>query len=235
MSEPKIIPTVESCIKPVPNWLSRVGRNHARILNHRDLINRKIDIGRRLGLIESPLFPSAVVQSNHQVLDQLQRGQIAAAVAIQRLYEASRSSTEPFSEKTFYQHLDDIIPAGHIELHPTDVCDHKCVGCYYADKGTDVMPLEYVPKILKTYRPKSVVLVGGGEPTLYRYKNYYFGDLVAEIKRTDPRIQIGLVTKGTHIPPGDWQKDLNWIRVSIDSATPETFYKGKCEIGRAHV
>ncbi len=221
------MPSVQCAFAPQPNYLMNVLRNHARILNHRALIEEKMEIGRSLGLLQNHAFPEAIIKENNNILDQLQRGKLSIGEALQRIHENARHGAEPLSQVKFYELLDRLIPAGHIELHPTDVCDHKCVGCYYYQKGTDVMPFEYIEKILKTYRPKSVVLVGGGEPTLYRHKEHRFEDIVFELKRLDPGIQIGLVTKGTHIPPGDWQKYIDWARISIDSATPETFFRGK--------
>jgi len=221
------MPAVKCCFQPQPNYLMDVLRNHARILNHRTLIEEKMEIGMSLGLLQNHAFPETVVKENNDILDQLQRGSLQTSEALKKIFENVRRGSKPLSEVKFYEYLDRLIPAGHIELHPTDVCDHKCVGCYYYQKGTDVMPFEYIEKILKIYRPKSVVLVGGGEPTLYRHKDRRFEDIVFELKRLDPGIQIGLVTKGTYIPPGDWQKHIDWVRVSIDSATPEIFFKGK--------
>lgn len=214
-------------VKPVPNYLSMVARNHARILNHRALIGRKIAIGRLIGVVESGFYPVEAVKKANSILAQLQSGKTGTAQALDGIYALNKSGKVKLSRARFDGYLGMLIGAGHIEFHPTDFCDHECVGCYYKDRGNDVMPFGYFRKILETYRPRSVVLVGGGEPTLYKYKGKGFADIVSEIKIFDPKIQIGVVTKGTHIPGGDWQRHIDWIRLSIDSATPETFFISK--------
>lgn len=214
-------------IKPVPNYLSLVARNHARILNHRALIGRKIAIGRLIGVVESGFYPVDAVKQANSILAQLQSGKTGVPQALDGIYALNKFSKVMLSRARFDGYLGMLIGAGHIEFHPTDFCDHECVGCYYKDRGNDVMPFEYFRKILGIYNPRSVVLVGGGEPTLYKYKDKGFADIVSEIKIYDPGIQIGVVTKGTHIPKGDWQRHIDWIRVSIDSSTPETFFMSK--------
>lgn len=216
-------------IPPIENYLSRVARNHARILNHRDLIEHKINIGKAIGIIHSDLFPDEVVDDNLSILSNLQEGVINTDTAIHMLSLASAngSASRSLTKEQIHDNLSRTVTAGHIELHPTDLCDHRCIGCYYWKKGSDVMPFNYIESLLRTYRPKSVVLVGGGEPTMYRDKEYRFSDLVLKIKETSPQIQIGLVTKGTSIPDGDWQQHMDWVRLSIDSASRETFQKSK--------
>ncbi|MBP6943966.1 MAG: radical SAM protein [Candidatus Omnitrophica bacterium] len=214
-------------VKPVPNYLSLVARNHARILNHRALIGRKIAIGRLIGVVESGFYPAEAVKKAASILARLQSGKTGVAQALDGIYALNKFGKVKLSRARFDAYLGMLVGAGHIEFHPTDFCDHECVGCYYKDRGNDVMPFEYFRKILDTYRPRSVVLVGGGEPTLYKYKNKGFADIVSEIKNYDAGIQIGVVTKGTHIPGGDWQRHIDWIRVSIDSSSPETFFMSK--------
>jgi len=214
-------------IKPVPNYLSLVARNHARILNHRALIGRKTAIGRLIGVVESGFYPVDAVKQANSILAQLQSGKTGVPQALDNIYALNKLSRVKLSRARFDGYLGMLVGAGHIEFHPTDFCDHECVGCYYKDRGNDVMPFEYFRKILSIYNPRSVVLVGGGEPTLYKYKDKGFADIVSEIKKYDPGIQIGVVTKGTHIPGGDWQRHIDWIRVSIDSSTPETFFMSK--------
>jgi len=199
--------------EPASNYLDQIARNHARILNHESLILNKIKIGQRLGLIQSP---------NLKILDQLQAGALSLNETLSHICQTSQ-----LDHKQVRQLLKSTIPAGHIEFHPTDFCDHNCLGCYYKDKGNDVMPFEFVAELLQIYRPKSVVLVGGGEPTFYSSTKHNFNDLVFEIKRINPSIQIGLVTKGTQIPPGAWQEKIDWIRLSLDASTPKTFFESK--------
>jgi MoaA/NifB/PqqE/SkfB family radical SAM enzyme len=74
-----------------------------------------------------------------------------------------------------------------------------------------------------------MVIIGGGEPTLYKSGNYRFQEMVEEICNTHPGIVLALVTNGTHKPPGDWPSRLSWIRLSLDAATEDTYsaFRGK--------
>jgi MoaA/NifB/PqqE/SkfB family radical SAM enzyme len=74
-----------------------------------------------------------------------------------------------------------------------------------------------------------MVIIGGGEPTLYHSDNKSFQEMVEEVVRTNPGITLALVTNGTHKPPGDWPNRLSWIRVSLDAATEKTYknFRGK--------
>lgn len=224
-----MIQPIRSSIRPIDNYLSCVARNHARILNHRQLIEEKIQIGQRIGVIYSDFFPNEVVNFNLNILSDLQEGNIDTDTAISKILLSLSESTPAHSlvEKELYENINRITRGGHIELHPTDICDHRCIGCYYWEKGSDVMPFKYIEPILTTYCPKSIVLVGGGEPTMYRDGKYSFSDLVFKIKEINPHIQIGLVTKGTMIPDGDWQQHVDWVRLSIDAASKTTFKEGK--------
>ncbi|MBU0629602.1 MAG: radical SAM protein [Candidatus Margulisbacteria bacterium] len=217
---------VEIKIAPVANYLDQVARNHARILNHLELLEKKIKIGGQLGLIATDDIPAELVESNLSLLDQLQKGSIPLPSTLERLGQNIGLTVAEVEHL-----LDSIIAIGHLEFHPTDFCDHRCIGCYYKDKGDDVLPFPFVAKILQRYKPRSVVLVGGGEPTFYHYQQQVFSDLVSEIKRFNPKIQIGLVTKGTFIPPGNWQEQIDWTRLSLDAAAPETFLETKGKDG----
>ena len=218
--------TVTPTIKSIPNYLSIVARNHSRILNHRQLIHRKIEIGKLLGLIEGGTSNSNAVSKNIAILDLLQKNEISVSDVITHLYKSQKTNIS-LSRKIFDEYLEELNHSGHIELHLTDVCDHECFGCYYKDRGNSVLPFEYIKELIKLYQPRSVVLVGGGEPTLYKSGPFQFADAVLEIKRIMPAIQIGLITKGTCIPPGNWQPLVDWVRLSIDAATPETFFHSK--------
>ncbi|MBF0422797.1 MAG: radical SAM protein [Magnetococcales bacterium] len=117
-----------------------------------------------------------------------------------------------------------------LELHPTDACNLACSKCYY-DRSSTHIGLDWLVTLLSEWRPRGIVLVGGGEPTLYRDPGGQggFEDLVGMIRRILPECKIGLITNGTAIPPGHWQQHVTWVRISLDAATPETYLglKGK--------
>lgn len=116
----------------------------------------------------------------------------------------------------------------HMEFHPTDVCNLSCKGCTYGHDVPSLKPLpiqfpfDQIHKIAQL-DPKSMVVIGGGEPSLYRNRHFRFQEMVEEVVRTNPGIKLALVTNGTYRPPGDWPNQFSWIRVSLDAATPETY------------
>jgi sulfatase maturation enzyme AslB (radical SAM superfamily) len=124
--------------------------------------------------------------------------------------------------------LEKLAPIGLLEVHPTDVCNLKCAKCYYK-RSDATFPLRSLPDVLAWARPKAIAIVGGGEPTLYSdpHSGADFADFVQTIKRCLPRAQIGLITNGVSVPPGDWLGLVDWLRVSVDAATRDTYRRVK--------
>ena len=114
-----------------------------------------------------------------------------------------------------------------MELHPTDRCNLNCSGCTFAQRhdpgcSKEVMPIEYLDK-LAGYSPKQVRIVGGGEPTTYRYKEYTFNDYVMRLRKNLPDARIGVVTNGLKYSTGEWQNEAAWVGVSLYGANREDF------------
>ena len=83
-------------------------------------------------------------------------------------------------------------------------------------------------------KPKSMVIIGGGEPTLYRNGKYHFQELVDEVIDQNLKITLALTTNGSIKPPGDWPNKFDWIRVSLDAATERTYknFRGKSSFSK---
>ena len=113
-----------------------------------------------------------------------------------------------------------------INLDLTSACNFSCPYCVDAailNQGT-ALSREHVRKTLDLLTSKglrSVIFLGGGEPTLHRH----FGEIVRETKGKG--LQVGIVTNGTgldkvtQIAPVLEEKD--WVRVSIDAGLEKTF------------
>jgi MoaA/NifB/PqqE/SkfB family radical SAM enzyme len=118
-----------------------------------------------------------------------------------------------------------------LEFHPNDSCNNSCEGCSYGfdrhhlNQSERRFPFKDLPKIIRTFSPKAVTIVGGGEPFFYRDNNHQLSDLLHFF--SDQGIHVGAITNGTYWPQGDWYNSLQWIRVSLDSNTRQTYLKLK--------
>ncbi|UCH22311.1 MAG: radical SAM protein [Deltaproteobacteria bacterium] len=115
-----------------------------------------------------------------------------------------------------------------INLDLTTACNFACPHC--VDSGIintgeylDIDTLKASLDTLVSQGLLSVILLGGGEPTLH--KN--FEEIVGYIKSKN--IQLGIVTNGTKLKRveavADVFKEKDWLRISIDAARQDTFFK----------
>jgi organic radical activating enzyme len=113
-----------------------------------------------------------------------------------------------------------------INLDLTLACDYRCAHCIDSHllNGGRHLPLEIVRGTLDVLSGKglrSVILIGGGEPTLHPH----FEAVVAAIKKLD--LECAIASNGGHnerissIAPLLGAAD--WIRLSLDAGTDETF------------
>lgn len=114
------------------------------------------------------------------------------------------------------------IPIGLLEFHPYDRCPLSCLFCTYHRDKSDVFKYENLDK-LKALEPKAIVISGGGEPVYYKDGEYEFKDLIKKLRELFPNAQMGLTSNGQYHPDGDWEKEFDWVRVSIDTDNEKTF------------
>jgi MoaA/NifB/PqqE/SkfB family radical SAM enzyme len=210
-----------------------VARNLIKPLNHLGFLRRKEEIAVELNL-HNTLTPPLWFDANYDVLTRHQARKISTADAIRHLASQLYQAGQPFSEAEIASRLREHATIRHMEFHPSDVCNLACCGCTYGHDDPERkpppvnFPLHEIHKIAQM-RPRSMVIIGGGEPTLYRSGNHRFQEMIEEVCRTNPGIALALVTNGTHKPPGDWPGRLSWIRVSLDAATEATYtaFRGK--------
>jgi MoaA/NifB/PqqE/SkfB family radical SAM enzyme len=115
-----------------------------------------------------------------------------------------------------------------INLDLTLACNFACPHCVDSmilNKGKSI-PLKEIKKTLDVLHSnglRSVILVGGGEPTLHPD----FEEVVRTIKEKE--LQLGIVTNGSKLDKvlavADLLKEKDWVRISIDAAREETFKK----------
>ena len=114
------------------------------------------------------------------------------------------------------------IPVGLMEFHPYDKCPLNCLFCTYHKDKSDVFRYEDIDK-LKIFDPRAIVISGGGEPVYYTDGKYKFNDVVKKLREMFPNAQIGLTSNGQYMPEGDWAKEIDWVRVSLDTDNEKTF------------
>jgi MoaA/NifB/PqqE/SkfB family radical SAM enzyme len=113
-----------------------------------------------------------------------------------------------------------------INLDLTSACNFSCPFCVdskliNAGKSLTFVEVKQMVDTLHSHGLLSVILIGGGEPTLHND----FGEIVRYIK--SKKLQIGIVTNGSRLEKieaiADVLKEKDWIRISIDAAGEEVF------------
>ncbi len=118
-----------------------------------------------------------------------------------------------------------------INLDITSACNFACPHCVDSKiiNTGEFLDLELLKQSLDFMVSKgllSIILLGGGEPTLYRD----FEEIVRHIKSR--KLQLGIVTNGSRMDRVKNIADVlgkeDWVRLSIDAAQEETFIKSHC-------
>jgi wyosine [tRNA(Phe)-imidazoG37] synthetase (radical SAM superfamily) len=113
-----------------------------------------------------------------------------------------------------------------INLDLTTACNFACPHCVDSKiinvgKILNTEDVKQTIDTLKSYGLKSVILIGGGEPTLHRD----FEEIVRHLKNRD--MQVGIVTNGSRLhlikKTAEILEEKDWLRISIDAASEQTF------------
>ena len=145
--------------------------------------------------------------------------------------EAAALAGDPFSPHKILAHFDrlrKLVEGGTVfpitvEIDPTNRCNHACQWCVSSEAhNADRIPLdEFRPLVadLKRLDVRSIVLKGGGEPTLHP-------DIGAMLRAAAGEgLSIGLISNGSMPHPGTLEAVLesaDWVRVSLDAADGAT-------------
>lgn len=115
-----------------------------------------------------------------------------------------------------------------INLDLTSACNFACPHCVDSNiiNTGESLKLEEIKRSLDTLKARgllSVILLGGGEPTLHKD----FGEIVNYIKSMG--LQLGIVTNGSKLGRieriAHTLEKHDWVRLSLDAASQETFTK----------
>ena len=210
-----------------------VARNLIKPLNHLGFLRRKEEIAVELNL-HNRRTPPRWFDENYDVLSRHQAREISTAEVISHLAGQRHQAGKLLSEADIAGRLREYATIHHMEFHPSDVCNLSCCDCTYGHDDPERkpppvnFPFREIQKIARM-KPQSMVIIGGGEPTLYKSGDQRFQEMVEEVGATNPGIALALVTNGTYKPPGDWPGRLSWVRVSLDAATEATYsaFRGK--------
>ena len=113
-----------------------------------------------------------------------------------------------------------------VNLDLTSACNYSCPFCVDSSliNAGKMLTLEEIQKLIDTLRLHgllSVILIGGGEPTLHPD----FEAVVDTVKSKG--LQTGIVTNGSRSESieavGDRLEEKDWVRISIDAANEKTF------------
>ena len=206
-----------------------VARNLLKPLNHLDFLRRQENIAAKLNL-HNTITPPELFDQNYHMLAEHQQGKITTSKFLDYLSFQLKGLGDQISPDEIRTLLQEYATVCHMEFHPSDICNLTCLGCTYGhdDLSKKPLPINYPFSFIRNItklKPKSMVIIGGGEPTLYRDHKYRFQELVDEIIENNHKITLALTTNGTIKPPGDWPNKFAWIRISLDAATKATYKK----------
>ncbi|HON38510.1 MAG TPA: radical SAM protein [Deltaproteobacteria bacterium] len=122
-----------------------------------------------------------------------------------------------------------------INLDLTSACNFRCPHC--VDSGIintgEALTLDVIKQSIDTLQEKgllSVILIGGGEPTVHRD----FEEIVRFIRSRG--LQVGIATNGSRLARvekvADLLKEGDWLRLSLDAAREDTFQKSHRPTGK---
>lgn len=112
-----------------------------------------------------------------------------------------------------------------VEIHPTAVCNHRCVHCSYKERNESraSLPREVMDRLVESVvrmRIRAVYFSGGGEPTLYPGLAGYIEKL------TENGVECSVLTNGSCFAEAGLipvANRLNYIAVSVPGVDQETF------------
>ena len=113
-----------------------------------------------------------------------------------------------------------------INLDLTSACNFSCPYCVdsrliNAGKSLTVEEVKKTIETLHSHGLRSVILIGGGEPTLHKD----FEEIVRTLKSKG--LQVGIVTNGSRLERveaiADQLEKKDWIRISVDAGRQRTF------------
>ncbi len=140
----------------------------------------------------------------------------------------SRDSVETLVLTERLAHGEDPFPQ-QIEIHPTDVCNQRCVYCFHDGTGfdptrKDLLSLDEYTALFSQMRALNIVnllVSGGGEPLL----DQRAPNILRAARSND--LEVRLITNGTSLSDTVSEELLaiKAVRFSVDAVNPATYAK----------
>ncbi|MBI3547449.1 MAG: radical SAM protein [Elusimicrobia bacterium] len=144
-----------------------------------------------------------------------------------------RAPAQPFAKDKIYGHMDRVqewLDTGQsrpvtVELDLTNICNQKCPHCfgYAPERDQARMHLDEAKRIIAQIREaggRGLTFTGGGDPTV----SPICWECVAYARSIG--FDVGFITNAQTLPEDKARvlvENCQWIRVSVDAATPEVF------------
>ena len=176
-----------------------VARNLVKPLNHLDSQRRKEQIAQKLRL-HNIYTPKQIFRKNFLLLQAHQQKRCSTELVINQLAKRLPNGSAE-NVQQIKRLLRGYASIKHMEFHPSDVCNLTCKDCTYGHDEDETKPLpinfrfESIERISQL-SPQSMVIIGGGEPTLYVHKKRRFQEMNEELFLHLPNIALALVTNG---------------------------------------
>jgi len=152
-------------------------------------------------------------------------GLLARVRSEMRADESGELTEEDLIRKAVIENPNAVLPSPvyFLELHPTNQCNLRCKDCIAGKRDhAFVFPFDQL-KNVGTLKPSEVLVIGGGEPTIYRDGQHNFNDYILKLAAVAPQANIGLGTNGVYVPKGDWTKKIKWVSISLHGTSQDRF------------
>lgn len=163
----------------------------------------------------------------HNFASKLRQPQALAALRSYVQWQTARRSGQAATATFDPDRVPDMAPLS-INLDLTTACNYACDHCIDMDILNTGIKFDHA-KLLSSLATmaekglKSVIVIGGGEPTLYPY----FADSIRYMKSLG--LQVAIVSNGAGnqkiAEMCDCLDENDWVRLSLDSGTDATFQK----------
>jgi MoaA/NifB/PqqE/SkfB family radical SAM enzyme/adenine/guanine phosphoribosyltransferase-like PRPP-binding protein len=152
-------------------------------------------------------------------------GLLARVRSEMRVEEPGKVTEEDLIRKAVTENPSAVLPTPvyFLELHPTNQCNLRCKDCIAGKRDhAFVFPFDQLEKV-GALKPSEILVIGGGEPTIYRDGKHNFNDYILKLAAVAPQANIGLGTNGVYVPKGDWTNKIKWVSVSLHGTSQDRF------------